>query len=167
MSKRTTVSEKRLAVSRAAPLQRRAADSAKTPAVTLGRLVGVGSEGQPWIDLPAYGRTGAAAKTTVPLGASLVGREVVVSFLDGNCDQPVVTGVVQRAGDAAAAGPVSLDAIVDGERVLLTGRREVVLRCGKASIALAADGRVVIKGVSFLATSSGLHRIRGGAVQIN
>ncbi len=89
-----------------------------------------------------------------------------MSFLDGSCDQPVVTGVVQRAGEASAAA-VSLDATVDGERVLLTGRREVVLRCGKASIALAADGRVVIKGVSLLATASGLHRIRGGAVRIN
>lgn len=166
MGRRTTASEKRVAVSRAAPLQRRAADSAKAPAVTLGRLVGVGSEGQPWIDLPAYGRTGAPARTTVPLGASLIGREVVVSFLDGSCDQPVVTGIVQRAGEVAAAAG-SLDVNVDGERVLITGRREVVLRCGKASIALAADGRVVIKGVSLLATSSGLHRIRGGAVQIN
>lgn len=81
--------------------------------------VGVGSDGQPWIDLPAYGRTGAPARTTVPLGASLIGREVVVSFLDGSCDQPVVTGVVQRAGEVATAAG-SLDATVDGERVLLT-----------------------------------------------
>jgi hypothetical protein len=103
----------------------------------------------------------------VPVGASLIGREVVVTFLDGNPDQPVVTGIVRTAADPATVSPVSLDATVDGERVLLTGRREVVLRCGKASIALAADGRVVIKGVNLLATSSGLHRIRGGAVQIN
>jgi len=76
-------------------------------------------------------------------------------------------GEVVVLGDPATVAPASVDAAVDGERVVLTGRREVVLRCGKASIALSADGRVVIKGANLLATSSGLHRIRGGAVQIN
>ncbi len=150
-----------------APLRRRARSTETAPAATLGRLVGVGTEGQPWIDLPTQGRAGVAARTTVPLGASLIGRELVVSFLDGRADQPVVTGVVRAPGDPATVAPASLDAVVDGERVVLTGRREVVLRCGKASLALSADGRVVIEGANLLATSSGLHRIRGGAVQIN
>jgi len=164
---RKTTSEKRLS-SRTAPLQRRAAKaSAKAPTVTLARLVGIGPQGEPWIDLPAHARTGAVARTTIPLGASLIGRDVLVSFVDGNPDAPVVTGVVRLPSDPPNASPVSANATVDGERVLLTGRREVVLRCGKASIALAADGRVVIKGANLLATSSGLHRIRGGAVQIN
>jgi len=76
---------------------------------TLGRLVGVGADGQPWIDLPTQGRTGVSARTTVPLGASLIGRELLVSFLDGRADQPVVTGVVRAPGDpatvASAANP--------------------------------------------------------------
>ena len=42
-----------------------------------------------------------------------------------------------------------------------------VLNRGKASIVLAEDGKVIIKGAKFLATASGLNRIKGGAVQIN
>jgi hypothetical protein len=167
MSKISPARGKAIAVKPVAPLRRRARAAAETAETTLGRLVGVGADGQPWIDLPARGRAGVPARTTVPLGASLIGREVLVSFLDGRADQPVVTGVVRAPGDPATVAPASVDAAVDGERVILTGRREVVLRCGKASIALSADGRVVIKGANLLATSSGLHRIRGGAVQIN
>jgi hypothetical protein len=60
-----------------------------------------------------------------------------------------------------------MEAVVDAERIILSGKREVVLRCGKASILLAADGSVVIKGAKLIISATGVHRIRGGAVQIN
>jgi hypothetical protein len=165
--KKQSPARKKVAVAvPSAPLRRRI-KQARPADVNLGRLVGVGSGGEPWIDLPRHGLFGVQALATVPLGANQVGREVVVSFIDGQADRPVVVGVVRRVGDPATAAPAVLDAVVDGERILLTGQREIVLRCGKASIALDAQGKVVIKGVSLLATSSELPRIRGGAVQIN
>lgn len=165
MPKRARAVSGRLTVPSAAPLRRR-----ETPVPvlgpTVGKLAGVGADGQIWIDLPASRRQEVLARTTVSLDASMIGRELLIAFVDNDPDLPVVTGVMRLPQDATGAAPLA-EAIVDAERIVLTGRREVVLRCGGASIALAADGRVVIKGANLLATASGLHRIRGGAVQIN
>lgn len=151
-----------------APLHRGRSSVSSLLHTALGRLTGVGAGGEAWLDVPAEGLTGVPARSTVPLSAEQVGREVLVTFPGGAPDRPVVIGVLRETTDApvpAARSP--LDAIVDGERIVLTGRREVVLRCGKASIALSEDGKVVIKGAKLLAAASGLHRIKGGAVQIN
>ncbi len=166
MPKRARPASGRLTVTPPAPL-RRGAPVRRQLSPTVGRLAGVGADGQPWVDLPASGRLGVPARTVVALTAALIGRELLVSFLDGDPDRPVVTGVLRAAGDPPVDPATSIEALVDAERIVLSGRREVVLRCGAASIALAADGRVVIKGANLLSTATGLHRIRGGAVQIN
>jgi hypothetical protein len=57
--------------------------------------------------------------------------------------------------------------LVDGERVEIAGRREIVLTCGEASITLTAAGKVIIKGKYVSSTSAGLHRIRGASIQLN
>ena len=56
---------------------------------------------------------------------------------------------------------------VDGERVVLSAAREIVLRCGGASITLTRAGKVLITGEYVLTRARGLNRIRGGSVQIN
>ena len=42
-----------------------------------------------------------------------------------------------------------------------------MLRCGKASITLTREGKVLIKGAYLSSRSSGVNRIKGGSVQIN
>ncbi len=56
---------------------------------------------------------------------------------------------------------------VDGERVVLEGREEVVLKCGEASITLTRAGKILIRGKYLLNRSSGVNRILGGSVQVN
>jgi Domain of unknown function (DUF6484) len=136
--------------------------------ITSGRLVGVGPQGEPWIDVPTEGLAAVVARSTVPLTEDKVGREVLVMFPGRSLDEPVVVGVLRQASDGREPAPRSrLDAVVDGQRIVLSGEKEIVLRCGKASIALSADGTVVIKGARLLAAASGVHRIKGGTVQIN
>jgi hypothetical protein len=60
-----------------------------------------------------------------------------------------------------------MDAEVDGERLVFTAKKEIVLRCGKASITLTRAGKVLIRGIYLLSRSSGVNRIKGGSVQIN
>jgi hypothetical protein len=45
--------------------------------------------------------------------------------------------------------------------------KEIVLRCGDASITLTRAGKILIKGAYVLSRSSGVNRIQGGAVEIN
>jgi hypothetical protein len=42
-----------------------------------------------------------------------------------------------------------------------------VLRCGKASITLTKAGKVLVQGTYVSHRSSGVIRIKGGAVQLN
>ena len=59
------------------------------------------------------------------------------------------------------------DVLIDGKRVTFDAQEEIVLRCGKASIILSRDGKIVIKGTHLLSRSRGMNKIKGGAVHIN
>jgi hypothetical protein len=61
----------------------------------------------------------------------------------------------------------AIEADVDGRRVRLTARDEIVLECGSASVTLRRNGRVVIRGTYVETHSQGTNRIKGGQVQIN
>jgi len=55
----------------------------------------------------------------------------------------------------------------DGERLTLTADREIVLRCGDASIRLTKDGKIHVKGLDITTRAQRNNRIRGGNVLIN
>jgi hypothetical protein len=158
---------KELEIDRTATVLREVRARRASGPIASGRLVGVGPQGEPWIDVPAEGLAAVVARSTVPLTEDKIGREVLVMFPGRSLDEPVVVGVLRQASDEREPPKSRLDAVVDGQRIVLSGEKEIVLRCGKASIALSADGTVVIKGARLLATASGVHRIKGGTVQIN
>jgi hypothetical protein len=56
---------------------------------------------------------------------------------------------------------------VAGRRLSLEGVDEIVLRCGKASITLRRNGKIIISGTFVESRASGIQRIKGAAVQIN
>jgi hypothetical protein len=60
-----------------------------------------------------------------------------------------------------------VEARLDGRRVVLEAFDELELRCGKASIVLRRNGRIVVRGAYVETRSSGVNRIRGGSVRIN
>jgi hypothetical protein len=71
------------------------------------------------------------------------------------------------AGPDPAAGSPFIEADVDGRRVRVTAKDEIVLQCGSASITLRRNGRVVIHGTFVETRSEGTNRIKGGQVRIN
>jgi hypothetical protein len=131
----------------------------------LGTLVGFDARGAPLVRLDGEAEARAAA-TTVALRKGQIGARAVVLCSDG---ERIVTGVVRAPGapELAPVEPAGRTVEVDGERVLLSAEREIELRCGKASIRLTADGKIVVRGAELLQVSSGLHRLQGAAVEIN
>jgi hypothetical protein len=116
------------------------------------------------------------ARTTVPLVRAQIGAAVVVLFERGDPRRPIIVGVLQDSirgtaehGSAVSNAPreglVAVQA--DDDRLVLTAEREIVLRCGEASITLTRAGKVLIKGTYVLSRSSGYNRIKGAAVDIN
>jgi hypothetical protein len=107
------------------------------------------------------------ARSTVELRQSMIGSEVLVVFIGGDTTQPVITGVLQTSTVQAATAAPGVSVQVDGERHLVSAEREIVLRCGEASITLTRAGKVIIKGHYILSRSSGYNKIKGAAIELN
>ncbi len=143
--------------------------------VVIGRLAGLGDSGRPLVDFPSNSSDGPlAAMSTVCLDETMIHREIALMFTDGDPRKPIVIGLIQHPGEisADAAGldarcPKPDHVEVDGERLVFSAEKEIVLRCGKASITLTRAGKVLIRGAYLLHRSSGVNRIKGGSVQIN
>jgi hypothetical protein len=146
------------------------------PEVVIGTIVRIAEGGAPEVDFPAN-PSGApvAALATAAIAADDAGREAVLVFINGDPARPLVLGLIRRpppnteaiAEVPAEAAPPSLDARLDGERITLTAREQIELKCGKASLILTRAGKVLIRGAYLLSRSSGVNRIKGGSVQIN
>ena len=138
--------------------------------VVVGVLHGTGPEGEPLVEYAANPSIGPApAQSTVALTAADTGREVVLAFAGGDARMPIVLGVLQTPHVVEPAGPSvpAADVRVDGERLTIEGQREVVLKCGEASITLTRAGKVLIRGTYVLSRSSGANRIKGASVDVN
>ena len=143
-------------------------------AATRGMLVGFDEHGAPLVDFPAN----PAAKpipaiSTVILRYELGGREALLAFEDGDPGRPILIGLVQpplKPGKQilfAEEGGGPMEALADGETVRINGHKEIVLRCGLASITLTRDGKILLRGAYVQSRSSGVNRIKGASVQIN
>jgi uncharacterized protein (DUF2345 family) len=77
----------------------------------------------------------------------------------------MVTQVVESINELKLSAVPEV--VVDGEQVQIKGTEEIVLRCGKASITLRSNGRLIIRGAYVETHASGTNRIKGGAVLIN
>jgi hypothetical protein len=109
------------------------------------------------------------ARTAVPLLRGHIGSTLVVVFEAGDPRQPIVLGVLHQPAigpeDEAPAPLVS--AKVDDDRFVVTAEREIVLKCGEASITLTRAGKVLITGAYIVSRSTGYNKIKGAAVDIN
>src|SRR5579862_5693777 len=134
-----------------------------------GVLVGIADEGKkPLVVFPGQrGSAAVAARATLDLHGSHVGREVLLVFDDGDPGLPIIMGCLpRRDGSDIGSIPGQIEVEADGERVLVTAREQLVLRCGKATITLTKSGKVLIEGTYISSRSSGVNRIKGGSVQL-
>jgi hypothetical protein len=135
-----------------------------------GDLIGVRDEGHtPLVLFPGQpGSAAVAARSVVDLHGYHVGKRVALMFDGADPAKPVVVGVL-RDGDGwpLEQAPGRAEVQADGERLIVSAKRQLVLRCGKASITLTSEGKVIIKGTFLSSRASGVNRIKGGSVQIN
>ena len=136
----------------------------------IGRLEGFDVTEQPLVSrLAACPGEVLPARSTVALRRAMVGREVLVVFVDGDPRAPVIIGVLEPRPllrcDAAPRVAVSVASTANARSI--EADREVVLRCGDASITLTRAGKVIIKGSYILSRSTGYNRIKGAAIDLN
>jgi len=134
--------------------------------VVVGVLCGFGEEKEVLVNFPEN-QSGhlVKARSTIVLNSTDVGKEVVLAFECGLPAKPIVIGCIQPQSVHGPVTPVEIK--VDGQQLTFAAEKEIVLRCGKASITLTRAGKVLINGEYLLSRSSGVNRIKGGSVQIN
>jgi len=111
----------------------------------------------------------------VALGKNEIGREVALLFEESDPRKPIVMGLIQQPESTVASvetpaleeQPQPINVEIDGERLVFTAQKEIVLRCGKASITLTRAGKVLIRGAYVLSRSSGANKIKGGSIALN
>ena len=133
--------------------------------VVIGALVGFANDGVPLVDFSGNPQDNPVlARTIVVLSREDVGREVALLFEGTDPAKPILIGLLAKPQQQRPRR-VSVDR--DGECLELTADREIVLRCGGASITLTRAGKVLIRGAYVSSHSSGVNKIKGGAVHIN
>jgi Domain of unknown function (DUF6484) len=144
--------------------------------VVVGTLAGFNDDGEPLVRHPLDPTQSLVrARSVVPLDFDQVDRELAIAFERGDTGKPIVLGVVwqpaKRSPDPRSRQlpdtQIPVAASVDGEQLVFSADREIVLKCGEASITLTRAGKVLIRGTYLLSRSSGVNRIKGGSVQIN
>jgi hypothetical protein len=157
-----------------------AAAGTRDVTVRVGVLVDLAG-GAPRVEFEGSAGGPVRARSMIPLDAAALSgapgrrREVVLLFEDGDPARPIIAGFLEPAVatpalDAALEATVDATpdlAEVDGRRVVIEGKDEVVLRCGEASITLRRNGKIVIRGLHVETHAAGTNRLKGATVKIN
>lgn len=139
------------------------ASAERLDGVVIGVLVDLPDPAAPLVAFPGNPtESGLPARSTAKLESDHIGRQVALMFENGDPRRPLVIGLIQQPDRNP---PVVAE--VDRERWVLSAEREIVLKCGKASITLTKAGKIILRGAYVLSRSSGVNRIKGGSVQIN
>ena len=147
--------------------------------LAVGRIVRVAEDGRALVDWPGNLLGALKARSIVePAGlcAPAIAEDIpaLLAFENGDPSLPIVVGVIRDAFRSSASGQAATlsverpkDATLDGRTVLLDAREEILLRCGKSSILLRKDGKIIVKGTEIVSRASGTNKIRGASVKIN
>lgn len=131
---------------------------------TFARIVSVNSDGTvKTVTQP--GGCPVKARTIVDVGLADAGRQAVILIDPQQPDAPVILGIIREP--AEETGGVEAGVVVDGGKVMLTAKDEIVLSCGEASITLTKSGRIVIRGNDILSRARLANKIKGGSIQLN
>jgi hypothetical protein len=133
--------------------------------LVIATFIGRDRSGEPVVSVPdGFESRMVAARSATMLEASDFGTDVVVMFDGGDPDRAIILGRL-LAPKPVAAEDVAVT--LDGERLELSAEREIVMRCGKASITLTRTGKIILRGTYILSRSSGPNKIKGGSIQLN
>src|SRR4051812_39704682 len=109
--------------------------------IVIGTLAEFDAAGCPCVEFPGNPEVRPlTARSTAALAPADRGRSVALMFEGGDPRRPIVLGLIQNPAPA----PTSAWKVeADGERVVVSAEKEMVFRCGQASITLTRAGKVL------------------------
>jgi len=156
---------------------------------TIGNIVDVTEQGIAIVDFPENrGQPIEARSTLGEIEKSQLTdfpAPVLLVFEQSDPLKPIITGFInkvlfseqptvtkgspeksQKTEEPGNSGKLA-DATIDGRKITFDAKQEILLRCGKSSILLRRDGKIVIKGANLVSRSSASNKIKGSSVSIN
>lgn len=147
---------------------------------TIGEIVEITEEGCALVDFLENSGAPILARSILEESASealILPLKVSIVFENGDQSLPVITGLVrdtlfpssknETIGFDIADSGKNKHAKVDGKLVSFNADEEIQLNCGKSSIILKRNGKIVIKGAQVVSRSTGANKIKGSSVSIN
>jgi hypothetical protein len=147
-------------------------------AVEIGYIIGFDEVGNVQVrfgnSTPVSARLIETLRRDLGTGKSPNGRQVLVVFESGDRDRPIIIGLMENRLESLVSlevadetGNETKDLSIDGRQVTIEAEDEILLRCGKGSILIKKDGKIIIKGTNLLSRSSGPNRVKGASVALN
>jgi hypothetical protein len=145
----------------------------------IGHLIHITQGGQALVDYPGNLEGPVAARSVLGTPprcseASCEGLPVLLWFENGDPTLPVIVGIIRDTLYPPVPHeevPLSMERLQalapDNKRMIFDANEEIVLRCGKSSITLKKDGKIIVKGAQIISRSSGVHKIKGATILIN
>lgn len=147
--------------------------------VLIGYIQGITKQGKAEVSFHANQQIHTyVALTTLPVSMELLGRNVVLSFVEGDLSQPIIMGLLwepdhqapkskpKTAAQATTPYPDQQPESLSDFKIIRAADR-IELTCGQASITLTHTGKIMLRGQMISSQAAGAHRIKGGSVQIN
>ena len=141
----------------------------KVEGVVIGLFLSINDSGEPLVAFPGNPVEAAVpAHSTTQFTAKDIGKEVALLFEGGDLLKPLIIGKIQQAtAEKVIHNDKLTTAEMDGDTIVLSANKEIVLKCGKSSITLTQAGKILIKGEYLSSRSTGVNRIKGGSIQLN
>ncbi len=137
--------------------------------VIIGKVISLDDSGDVTVTYPGNPTDSSLiASSVVSVNVNDIDKNVVLMFEAGNPLRPIIMGRLQDSpARVEKKSDETVNVQLDGKCLAFTAQKEIVLRCGEASITLTRAGKVIIRGEYLLSRSTGTNRIKGGSVQIN
>lgn len=159
-------------------LERTKSDQNNAVSFSLGRIIRIAEDGQVFVNFPGSRVEERKARVAVELSAKLgasweEGLPVILMFEDGDVAKPIILGVIRDTVHASLLQEIVVaterqrEGLIDRKQVVFDAKEEIVLRCGKGSITLRKDGKIVLKGTEIVSRASRTNKIKGASVAIN
>ena len=148
-------------------------------AYSIAKLVDFSADGRPLISY--------AGQKDHPIPARVL-SSVAISLETINCDSdhlllvlpendpselPIIIGLIDdtiqnrndKSDNSTFDNPFTVS--IDGKKAVLSAKHEISISCGKSSITLRNDGKIVIKGSQIVSRASKENKIKGATVKVN
>lgn len=140
----------------------------------IGRIVAVRPPDVIQVDFPGNPHGPLTAVSTVAIDAAHCDGSVLLVFENSDFRRPVIVGLIReqpvtdhpKALTELNRGQI-VDILVDGEKLVVDAKKEIEIRCGRSSLIMKPDGKVVLKGDDVTTRARRTNKVKGAAVRIN